>query len=63
MLCQFSKGSSAGAIGGMLFSSFAGYLLELTGSYVIPFIISGSAYLLALGMIQSSAPRMKPAAL
>jgi ACS family hexuronate transporter-like MFS transporter len=56
-------GGMAGAIGGMLFSSFAGHLLELTGSYVILFIISGSAYLLALGMIQLLAPRMKPAAL
>jgi ACS family hexuronate transporter-like MFS transporter len=47
----------------MLFSSFAGHLLESTGSYVILFIISGSAYLLALGMIQWLAPRMKPATL
>jgi ACS family hexuronate transporter-like MFS transporter len=56
-------GGMAGAIGGMLFSSFAGYLLELTGSYVILFIISGSAYLLALGIIQLLAPRLKPVAL
>jgi ACS family hexuronate transporter-like MFS transporter len=56
-------GGMAGAIGGMLFSPFAGYLLELTGSYVILFIISGSAYLLALGIIQLLMPRMKPVAL
>ena len=53
-------GGMAGAIGGMLFSTSAGYLLEWTGSYVILFIISGSAYLLALGLIQLLAPRLQP---
>ena len=53
-------GGMAGAVGGMLFSTAAGHLLELTGSYVILFIISGLAYLVALGIIQLLAPRMKP---
>ena len=53
-------GGMAGAVGGMLFSTAAGHLLELTGSYVILFIVSGLAYLVALGIIQLLAPRMKP---
>ena len=53
-------GGMAGAIGGMLFSTLAGHILEWTGSYFILFIISGSAYLLALGIIQVLAPRLEP---
>ena len=53
-------GGMAGAIGGMLFSTLAGHILEWTKSYFILFIISGSAYLLALGIIQVLAPRLEP---
>ena len=53
-------GGMAGAIGGMLFSALAGHVLEWTGSYFILFAISGSAYLLALGIIQVLAPRLEP---
>lgn len=53
-------GGTAGAIGGMLFSTLAGHILEWTGSYFILFIISGSAYLLALGIIQVLVPRLEP---
>jgi len=53
-------GGMAGAIGGMLFSALAGHILEWTGSYFILFIISGSAYLLALGLIQLLAPNLRP---
>ncbi len=53
-------GGMAGAIGGMLFSASAGYILEWTGSYLILFLISGSAYLLALGLIQILVPRLEP---
>ncbi|MCJ7565137.1 MAG: MFS transporter [Candidatus Aminicenantes bacterium] len=56
-------GGMAGAVGGMLFSTSAGYVLEWTGSYDTLFIIAGSAYLLALGIIQILAPRMKPVSL
>jgi ACS family hexuronate transporter-like MFS transporter len=55
-------GGMAGAVGGMLFSAAAGHLLDLTKSYVILFVISGSAYLLALGVIQLLTPRLKPVA-
>jgi ACS family hexuronate transporter-like MFS transporter len=44
----------------MLFSTLAGHILEWTGSYFILFIISGSAYLLALGIIQVLVPRLEP---
>jgi len=53
-------GGMAGAIGGMLFSTLAGHILKWTGSYFILFIISGSAYLLALGIIQVLVPRLEP---
>jgi len=53
-------GGMAGAIGGMLFSTLAGHILEWTGSYLILFIISGSAYLLALGIIHLLVPRLRP---
>jgi len=41
-------GGMAGAVGGMLLATSAGYLLEWTGSYMPLFIISGSVYLVAL---------------
>jgi ACS family hexuronate transporter-like MFS transporter len=53
-------GGMAGAVGGMLFSALAGHILDWTGSYFILFIISGSVYLLALGLIQLLAPRLEP---
>jgi ACS family hexuronate transporter-like MFS transporter len=41
-------GGMAGAIGGMLIATTAGFILQFTGSYMILFIIAGSLYLLAL---------------
>lgn len=41
-------GGFAGAAGGMLMSKYAGYVLETIGSYTPIFIVSGSAYLVAL---------------
>jgi ACS family hexuronate transporter-like MFS transporter len=56
-------GGMAGAIGGVLLSKGAGYILEWTGSYLTLFIIAGCAYLLALLIIQLLMPRLEPAAL
>jgi len=56
-------GGMAGATGGILFSSTAGHILQATGSYAVHFLIAGSAYLLALGIIQLLAPRLSPASL
>ncbi len=56
-------GGMAGSIGGMLLSTSAGFLLELTGSYMTLFIISGSAYLIALLIFNFIVPRLQPAEL
>ena len=53
-------GGMAGAIGGMLIAKIVGYTLQWTASYMIPFMIAGLAYLLALGAIQLLAPRLEP---
>jgi ACS family hexuronate transporter-like MFS transporter len=54
-------GGMAGAVGGMLISIVVGRILETTGSYMPVFIIAGSAYLIALGLIHLLAPRLEPA--
>lgn len=56
-------GGMAGAVGGMLLSTFAGFILELTGSYLTLFIIAGSVYLIALLVFNLLVPKMEPAAL
>lgn len=53
-------GGMAGAVGGMILATTAGYILEFTGSYFILFIISGSAYLLALAIFHWLVPRIEP---
>jgi MFS transporter, ACS family, hexuronate transporter len=53
-------GGMAGAIGGMLIAKVVGYTLQWTGSYVVPFFIAGSSYLLALACIQLLSPRLEP---
>ncbi len=56
-------GGMAGAVGGMLLSTFAGFLLEWTGSYLTLFVISGSVYCIALLIFHLLVPKMEPAAL
>jgi MFS transporter, ACS family, hexuronate transporter len=56
-------GGMAGAIGGMLIAKIVGYALQWTGSYMIPFLMAGSAYLVALACIQILSPRLEPARL
>jgi ACS family hexuronate transporter-like MFS transporter len=53
-------GGMAGSVGGMLFSAGAGYILEWTGSYLVLFVISGSAYIVALAVFQMLAPKLSP---
>jgi len=53
-------GGMAGAIGGMLIATFAGFILQLTGSYVWLFIISGSVYLIAFFIFNLLAPQLEP---
>jgi ACS family hexuronate transporter-like MFS transporter len=54
-------GGFGGAIGGMVIATFTGFVLQFTGSYVPMFVIAGSAYLLALLVIQLLVPRLEPA--
>ena len=54
-------GGMAGAIGGMLIAEVVGYTLQWTGSYIIPFFIAGSAYLLAVLLIHLLAPKLESA--
>jgi ACS family hexuronate transporter-like MFS transporter len=54
-------GGMAGAIGGMLAASAAGRVLETTGSYWPLFVVAGSAYLVALAVMQVLAPRLERA--
>jgi ACS family hexuronate transporter-like MFS transporter len=56
-------GGMAGAIGGMLIAKIVGYTLQWTSSYMVPFLIAGFAYLVALAAIQLLAPHLEPATL
>lgn len=56
-------GGFGGAVGGMLISTFTGFLLEFTGSYVPVFVVAASAYLVALGVVHALAPRLEAARL
>jgi ACS family hexuronate transporter-like MFS transporter len=56
-------GGMAGAVGGMLIAKLTGYILQATGSYVPVFLIAGSAYLVALGIVHLLMPRLEPAQL
>lgn len=53
-------GGMAGAVGGMLIAKITGYLLEVTHSYMVVFIIAGTIYLFALLVFQLLAPRIEP---
>src|SRR6266446_1274901 len=46
-------GGMAGAVGGMFIAKIVGYVLQWTGSYMIPFFIAASAYLVALFLIHT----------
>jgi MFS transporter, ACS family, hexuronate transporter len=54
-------GTMLGSIGGMGIAKVVGYILQRTGSYVLIFILAGTAYLIALCFVQALAPRLEPA--
>ncbi len=54
-------GGMAGAIGGLFIATIVGHVLQWTGSYRVPFLIAGSAYLVALAIIHVLTPRLEPA--
>jgi MFS transporter, ACS family, hexuronate transporter len=54
-------GGMAGAVGGMLIAEIVGHVLQWTGSYMVPFLIAASAYLIALLLIHMLSPKFLPA--
>jgi ACS family hexuronate transporter-like MFS transporter len=54
-------GGMVGAVGSILLQSAAGRIRTYTGNYALLFIIAGSAYLLAVLVIQALAPRLERA--
>jgi MFS transporter, ACS family, hexuronate transporter len=54
-------GGFGGAVGGMVIATFTGLVLQFTHSYVPMFIIAGTIYLVALGIIQILVPRLEAA--
>ena len=52
-------GGTAGAVGGMLMSKYAGWVLDSIGSYTPIFVVAGTVYLLALAVIHALSPRME----
>lgn len=56
-----SFGQVAGAIGGAIFQPVAGHILQFTHSFVPLFLYSAFAYLLALVLLRTLAPGLKPA--
>lgn len=53
-------GGRAGAVGGMGIATFMGWILDRTGSYLIPFALPGLAYLTASAIIHFLLPRLEP---
>lgn len=53
-------GGMLGAIGGMVMSKYAGWVLDRIGSYAPIFIVAASAYLIALVVIHLLTPKMAP---
>jgi ACS family hexuronate transporter-like MFS transporter len=56
-------GGLAGSVGGMILMASAGHVVQRTGSYTPLFVVCGTAYLLALAIFQTLAPRMEPVSL
>ena len=54
-------GGMLGAVGSFIFQDVIGHVVDMTGgSYAIPFLVSGSAYLSALLVIHLLMPRLEP---
>jgi ACS family hexuronate transporter-like MFS transporter len=56
-------GGMAGAFAGMLVAKLLSFHLQWTGSYKTPFLMAGTAYLIALAVLQVMLPRLQPARL
>lgn len=53
-------GGMLGAVGGMVFSKYVGFILERIGTYTPIFVIAATAYLLALLVVHLLTPKMEP---
>ena len=53
-------GGMAAAVVGMFVAKMVGYILDKSGSYVIPFAIAACIYLVALGILHFLLPRLEP---
>jgi ACS family hexuronate transporter-like MFS transporter len=54
-------GGMLGGFGGMVFSKYAGFVLDkVAHSYVPLFVVAGSAYLVALLVVHLLMPKMEP---
>ena len=53
-------GGMIGAIGGMVMSKYAGFVLDKLGTYTPIFAVAASAYILALGAIHLLSPKLEP---
>lgn len=51
-------GGMAGSVGGMLIAAAVGFILQMTGSYMLVFVIAGSAYVVALAVFALLVPRI-----
>jgi ACS family hexuronate transporter-like MFS transporter len=56
-------GAAAGQVGNALMLLLAGWIVTVTGGYFLLFMISGSAYLVALGVFHLLSPRLEQAKL
>lgn len=54
-------GGTLGAVGGMVFTTYVGLVLEKLGSYTPLFVAAGAAYFLALLSVQLLSPRLERA--
>jgi ACS family hexuronate transporter-like MFS transporter len=54
-------GGTVGAVGGMIFTLYTGQILDKIGSYTPIFIVAGSAYFVALGIVHLLSPRLERA--
>jgi len=54
-------GGMAGAMGGMFIAKIVGYVLDATGkNYLVPFLMAGFAYLVALAVVHLVLPKLQP---
>jgi ACS family hexuronate transporter-like MFS transporter len=56
-------GGTAGAIGGMLMAQGVGWVLQTVHSYTPIFVVAGTIYFIALGVVHLLCPRYEPARL